>query len=186
MLGEVIIGSIGALAVMMIIFGSLLALIPLLVAIVSILATFLALGAITMVTPVSQLVEFLVSLIGLGIAIDYCLLIVTRWREEATRHPNDQAVILAMASAGRAVALSGVIVAAGLFCLVALPIPFLRSLGYGGLLIPAVTVTAALTLLPALLSAWGPRLDRRRRPPPDAACPAGAGQAEVGPRGPGP
>jgi RND superfamily putative drug exporter len=164
-LGEVIIGSIGALAVMIIIFGSLLAVIPLLVAIVSILATFLAIGAITTLTPVSQLVEFLVSLIGLGIAIDYSLLIVTRWREESTRLPNDQAVIGAMATAGRAVALSGVTVAVGLFCLILLPIPFLRSLGYGGLLIPAVTVVASLTLLPAMLSAWGPRLDRRRPAP---------------------
>jgi RND superfamily putative drug exporter len=161
-LGEVIIGSVGALAIMIIIFGSLLALIPLLVALVSILATFLAIGAITTATPVSQLVEFLVSLIGLGIAIDYSLLIVTRWREEATRRPNNEAVIVAVATAGRAVALSGVTVAVGLFCLILLPIPFLRSLGYGGLLIPAVTVVAALTLLPALLSAWGPRLDRRR------------------------
>jgi putative drug exporter of the RND superfamily len=163
-LGEVVIGAIGALVVLMLVFGSLLAVIPLLVAVVSILATFLALGAITTVTDVSQLVEYLVSLIGLGIAIDYSLLVVTRWREERDRgRPNDDAVVTAMANAGRAVVFSGATVAVGLFSLVLLPVPFLRSLGYGGLLIPLVTVVAATTLLPVLLGSWGPRLDRRTR-----------------------
>jgi putative drug exporter of the RND superfamily len=163
-LGEVMIGAMGALFVLMLVFGSLLAVIPLLVAVVSILATFLALGAITTVTDVSQLVEYLVSLIGLGIAIDYSLLVVTRWREERDRgRPNDDAVVAAMANAGRAVVFSGVTVAVGLFSLVLLPIPFLRSLGYGGLLIPLVTVVAAVTLLPVLLGSWGPHLDRRTR-----------------------
>src|SRR5665213_2977747 len=67
------------------------------------------------------------------------------------------------ATAGRAVAFSGVTVGVGLLTLVLLPVPFLRSLGYAGLLIPLVTVIAALTLLPVLLSAWGPRLDHRSR-----------------------
>ncbi len=160
-LGEVVIGSIGALVVLVLVFGSLLAVVPLLVAVVSILATFLALGALTTVTDVSQLVEYLVSLIGLGIAIDYSLLIVTRWREERARgRSNDDAVVVAVASAGRTVVFSGVTVAVGLFSLVLLPVPFLRSLGYGGLLIPLVTVVAAVTLLPVLLGSWGPRLDR--------------------------
>ena len=161
-LGEVVIGSIGALVVLVLVFGSLLAVLPLLIAVVSILATFLALGALTTLTDVSQLVEYLVSLIGLGIAIDYSLLIVTRWREERARgRSNDDAVVMAMARAGRTVMLSGATVAVGLFSLVLLPVPFLRSLGYGGLLIPLVTVLAAVTLLPVLLSSWGPRFDRR-------------------------
>ena len=161
-LGEVVIGSIGALVVLVLVFGSLLAVLPLLIAIVSILATFLALGALTTLTDVSQLVEYLVSLIGLGIAIDYSLLIVTRWREERVRgRSNDEAVVMAMARAGRTVMFSGATVALGLFSLVLLPVPFLRSLGYGGLLIPLVTVLAAVTLLPVLLSSWGPRFDRR-------------------------
>lgn len=163
-LGEVVIGSVGALVVLAVVFGSLLAVVPLFLAIASILTTFLALGALTTVAQVSQLVEYLVSLLGLGIAIDYSLLIVTRWREERARGlSNDQAIVVAMATAGRAVALSGLAVAVGLASLLALPVPFLRSLGYGGLLIPLVTVAAAMTLLPAMLSAWGPRLDRRRR-----------------------
>jgi len=161
-LGETVLGGLGALAVMMLIFGWLLALLPLLVAVVSILATFLGLGAITTVTQVSQLVEYLVSLIGLGIAIDYSLLVVTRWREErAGGRANDDAVVAAMTSAGKAVAYSGITVAVGLVSLVLLPIPFMRSLGYGGLLIPLVTVFTALTLLPLILASFGPRLDRR-------------------------
>jgi RND superfamily putative drug exporter len=162
-LGETLLGGAGALLVLAFVFGSFLAILPLLIAGVSILGTFLALGAITTVTPVSQLVEFLVSLIGLGIAIDYSLLVVTRWREERRRGAtNDDAVVTAMATAGRTVAFSGVTVAIGLFALVVLPIGFLRSLGYGGLLIPLVTVAVTLTILPVLLATWGPRLDRRR------------------------
>jgi RND superfamily putative drug exporter len=163
-LGETLLGGAGALLVLAFVFGSFLAILPILIAAVSILGTFLALGAITTVTPVSQLVEFLVSLIGLGIAIDYSLLVVTRWREERRRGAsNDDAVVTAMATAGRTVAFSGVTVAIGLFALVVLPVGFLRSLGYGGLLIPLVTVAVTLTLLPVLLATWGPRLDRSRR-----------------------
>jgi putative drug exporter of the RND superfamily len=163
-LGELMIGAIGALLVLVLIFGSFLAVAPLIVATVSILGTFLLLGALTTVTGISQLVEYLVALIGLGVAIDYSLLIVTRWREERDRgRSNDDAVVIAMTTAGRSVLFSGVTVALGLFALIAVPFAFVRSLGYGGLLIPLVTVIAALTLLPVLLSAWGPRLDRRRR-----------------------
>ena len=163
-LGEVALGAIGALLVLVLVFGSFLAVIPLILAGVSILATFLLIGVITALTNVTQLVEYLVALIGLGIAIDYSLLVVTRWREERDRgRSNDDAVVLAMSTAGRAVAFSGVTVAVGLLTLVLLPVPFLRSLGYGGLLIPLVTVAAALTLLPVMLSAWGPRLDHRGR-----------------------
>jgi putative drug exporter of the RND superfamily len=163
-LGEVVIGAIGALVVLVLVFGSFLAVVPLVVAAVSVLGTFLLLGAITTVTGVSQLVEYLVALIGLGVAIDYSLLVVTRWREERDQgRSNDEAVIMAMTTAGRSVLFSGVTVALGLFALIAVPFAFVRSLGYGGLLIPLVTVIAALTLLPVLLSAWGPRLDRRSR-----------------------
>jgi RND superfamily putative drug exporter len=161
-LGEVIIGGIGALVVLALVFGSFLSLIPLAIAAGSILATFLLLGLVTLFADVSQLVEYLVALIGLGIAIDYSLLIVTRWREERrTGSSNDEAIVTALLTAGRSVVFSGLTVGIGLFALVVLPIPFLRSLGYGGLLIPLVTVVAALTLLPVLLSTFGPRLDRR-------------------------
>ncbi len=163
-LGEVVLGAIGALLVLILVFGSFLALVPIILAGVSILATFLLIGAVTAFTNVSQLVEYLVALIGLGIAIDYSLLVITRWREERDRgRTNDEAVVVAMATAGRAVAFSGITVGVGLLTLVLLPVPFLRSLGYGGLLIPVVTVIAAISILPVMLSAWGPHLDRRSR-----------------------
>src|SRR5205823_10474875 len=105
-------------------------------------------------------VLFLVSLVGLGVAIDYSLLIVTRWREErAHGRENNEAVIAAMGTAGRAVVLSGLTVAIGLLALIVLPVPGLRSVGYGGMLIPLVSTAVALTLLPALLGGIGPRVD---------------------------
>jgi RND superfamily putative drug exporter len=132
-LGEVVIGAIGALLVLVLVFGSFLAVAPLIVAAVSILGTFLLLGALTTITGVSQLVEYLVALIGLGVAIDYSLLIVTRWREERDRgRSNDDAIVVAMTTAGRSVLFSAVTVAVGLFALIVVPFAFVRSLGYGG------------------------------------------------------
>jgi RND superfamily putative drug exporter len=157
---ETLVGGVGALVVLAFVFGSLLALVPLLVAGVSILAAFLAVYGLTLVTDVSFLVQFLVALIGLGVAIDYSLLLVTRWREERQRgHDREQAVHRAMATAGRSVVTSAGTVAVSLLVLVLLPVPFLRSVGYGGLLIPLASAVVALTLLPVLLATVGPRLD---------------------------
>jgi len=157
---ETLVGGVGALVVLAFVFGSLLALVPLLVAAVSILAAFLAIFGLTAVTDVSFLVQYLVALIGLGVAIDYSLLLVTRWREElAAGHDREQAVHRAMATAGRAVVTSAGTVAVGLLVLVLLPVPFLRSVGYGGLLIPLAAAAVTLTLLPVLLATVGPRLD---------------------------
>src|SRR5206468_6232649 len=85
---------------------------------------------------------------------------VVRWREERAHGlSGDAAVERAMQTAGRAVVLSGTTVAIGLLALVALPVPFLRSVGYGGMTIPLVSVAVALTLLPVVLAKLGPRLD---------------------------
>jgi RND superfamily putative drug exporter len=160
---ETLIGMAGALVILTLVFGSGLAVVPLLMAIPSILISFLLVGAIQQVTDVSFLVEYLVALIGLGVAIDYSLLVVTRWREERERGlGNEDAILAAGASAGHAVVLSGLTVAVGLLTLVVLPVPFLRSVGYGGMLIPLVAIVAAATLLPVTLVAWGPALDRHR------------------------
>ena len=134
-------------------------------AICSILVSFLLLYGLTAITDVSPIVQFLVALIGLGISIDYALLIVVRWREEREKGlEGDEAVAAAMGTAGRAVVFSGTTVAVGLLALIALPLPFLRSMGYGGLLIPLVATLVAITLLPVILATIGPRLDRRRDP----------------------
>ncbi|PUA80522.1 MMPL family transporter [Nocardioides currus] len=163
---EVLIGGIGALVVLGLVFGSLLAGLPLMVAAVSILGTFLALLGLTYLTDVSAVVEYLIALIGLGVAIDYSLLVVTRWREESAKGvDNDEAVRTAMATAGRSVVFSGVTVAVSLAALVLVPIPFLRSIGLGGLLIPLFSVAVSLTLVPALLSWAGPRMNWPRRKP---------------------
>jgi len=121
-------------------------------------------GGLTEVTAVSQIVEFLIALIGLGVAIDYSLLVVSRWREErAAGAGNEAAVRVAMAHAGRSVVFSGLTVAIGLLAMIVLPVPFLRSVGYGGVLVPLVSVAVSLTLLPVILATIGPRLDWPRR-----------------------
>jgi RND superfamily putative drug exporter len=159
---ETLIGMAGALIILALVFGSAIAIVPLLMAIPSILFSFLLVGGMSQLTDVSFLVEYLVALIGLGVSIDYSLLVVTRWREERERGlDNEAAIIAAGASAGHAVVLSGLTVAVGLLSLVVLPVPFLRSVGYGGMVIPLVALVAAITLLPTTLAAWGPALDRR-------------------------
>jgi RND superfamily putative drug exporter len=160
---ETAVGGLGALVVLAFVFGSLLALVPLAVAIVSILASFLVVYGITGVTEVNFMVQFVVALIGLGVAVDYSLLLVTRWREErAAGHEGEEAVRRAMATAGHAVVSSAVAVAIGLIVMLVVPVEFLRSVAYGGMIIPAVSALAALTLLPVVLATAGPRLDRRR------------------------
>jgi putative drug exporter of the RND superfamily len=157
---EAMLGGFGALLVLAFVFGSFLAIVPILMAIVSILTTFLVVWGLTTITEVSPIVQFLIALIGLGVSIDYSLLVVVRWREERAHGlSGDAAIERAMQTAGRAVVFSGTTVAIGLFALVALPVPFLRSVGYGGMLIPLISVIVALTLLPVVLSKLGPRLD---------------------------
>jgi RND superfamily putative drug exporter len=157
---EAMIGSVGALVILALVFASFLALLPLLIGGISVLATFLVVGGLTEVTGVSQIVEFLIALIGLGVAIDYSLLVVSRWREErAAGRDNAAAVIEAMNHAGRAVVFSGLTVAIGLLSMIVLPVPMLRSVGYGGVLVPLVSVVVSVTLLPVILATVGPRLD---------------------------
>jgi len=157
---EIVLGSVGALAVLAFVFASLMAFLPMLMAIIAIPTTFLAAYALTTVTDLSPIVQFLIGLVGLGIAIDYSLIIVVRWREERTHgHDVEEATLRAMATAGRAVVFSGTTVGIALLALVFLPLPFLRSMGYAGLLIPTISTAVAITLLPVLLTKFGPRLD---------------------------
>ncbi|HEX8861181.1 MAG TPA: MMPL family transporter, partial [Actinomycetes bacterium] len=161
---ETVIGGLGALVVLAFVFGSLLAFVPLLVALVSILGTFLVVSGLTRLTEVNFIIQYLVALIGLGVAIDYSLLVVTRWREErAAGHDPEEAVRRSIASAGRAVVFSAATVAVSLLVLAVVPIPFLRSIGFGSMLIPLVSMLVTLTLLPVVLATVGPRLDRRGR-----------------------
>jgi len=159
-MAEAMIGSVGALVILALVFASFLALLPLVIGGISVLATFVVVGGLTEVTGVSQIVEFLIALIGLGVAIDYSLLVVSRWREErAAGRDNTAAVTEAMNHAGRAVVFSGLTVAIGLLSMIVLPVPMLRSVGYGGVLVPLVSVAVSITLLPVILATIGPRLD---------------------------
>src|SRR4051812_3603165 len=177
---ESVLGGVGALVVLAFVFASLLAFVPILMAIVSIMTTFLLVWGLTAFTDVSPVVQFLIALVGLGIAIDYALLIVSRWREErAHGRSGDEAVQRAMETAGRAVVFSGTTVAIGLLAMVALPVPFLRSIGIGGLLIPLVSTLVAITLLPVVLSKVGNRLDWPHRRTDDRASRAWTRWAEL-------
>src|ERR671937_820360 len=148
-----------ALAVLLTVFGlSLAATIPFLFAAATITGTlgivFIFAHYMTMATYVTNLVQ----LVGLGIAIDYSLLVVYRFREELGRGgTKDDAIVRTMATAGRAVIFSGATVAIGLALLLFMPLPFIRSMGVGGFLIPLLSIIAAATLQPALLSLYGRR-----------------------------
>jgi RND superfamily putative drug exporter len=162
-----LLAALGALLVLAFVFRSFTAFVPLLIALVAIPTTFLLIWPLASVTDVSVIVQFLVALIGLGIAIDYALLVVVRWREERQQPDvtNESAVRNAMQHAGSAVVFSGTTVAISLLALLAVPIPALRSIGIAGLLIALVSVAVAVTLLPVVLATIGPRLDwpRNRR-----------------------
>ncbi|MDQ3162430.1 MAG: MMPL family transporter [Actinomycetota bacterium] len=162
-----LLAALGALLVLAFVFRSFTAFIPLLMALVAIPTTFLLVWPIASVIDVSVIVQFLVGLIGLGIAIDYALLVVVRWREERQQPnvTNEAAVQNAMQHAGSAVVFSGTTVAISLLALLVLPVPFLRSIGIAGLLIAIVSVAVAVTLLPVVLATVGPKLDwpRNRR-----------------------
>lgn len=163
LLAETLIAGVGALVVLLLLFGSALAVLPLVMATVAILVTFGVVWGLTAVMDVSFVVQFLVGLIGLGVAIDYALLITNRWREERAAGADDvTAVERAMVTAGASVVFSGVTVAVALAALVVLPVPFLRAMGFAGLLIPLFSVLVAITLLPVLLATVGRRLHRDR------------------------
>ncbi|MBD0329534.1 MAG: MMPL family transporter [Thermoleophilia bacterium] len=161
--GELFIAVPIALLILAFTFGTLAFLLPFAIAAAAITTT---LGLVWVAASFMELTTYLtnfVNLIGLGIAIDYSLLVVHRYREELRGgHPKAEAVVRTMNTAGRAIVFSGTAVAIGLALLLAMPLPFMRGFGVGGLLIPAVSVLAAVTLLPVLLYYLGRPLDRVR------------------------
>jgi RND superfamily putative drug exporter len=163
-LTEALIGGAGSLVILFFVFGTLPAvLIPIAIALASILNTFSLVWALTYLTNVSIIVQFLIALVGLGVAIDYALLMIFRFRDELREGEDvETALVETMTHAGRSVIVSGSTVAVGLLSMVILPLPFIRSIGIGGMLIPAVSVVAAITLLPALLATLGTRINSVR------------------------
>jgi len=150
----------------LLIFGSLAsALLPVLIGGIAILGAFTMLRLLTEFTDVSIFAINVITLLGLGLAIDYALFVVSRFREELARgRSTADAIAATMATAGRTVAFSGLTVAVALASLLLFPQVFLRSMGFGGMAAVLVAMVTALTLLPALLSVLGPRVDWGRVP----------------------
>ena len=150
--GELYIAIPIAFLILVFVFGTLAFLVPFMFAAASIPAT---LGIIWIVAHFLELTTYLqnlVMLIGFGISVDYSLLVVYRYREEIRGgRSREDAVVRTMETAGRAVVFSGTAVAIGLALMLFMPLPFMRGFGLGGLIIPAVSVVCALTLLPVLL-----------------------------------
>jgi RND superfamily putative drug exporter len=161
--GELYIAIPIALVILVFVFGTLSFLVPFLVAAAAIPVSLGIVWIFAHFMDLSTYLQNLVMLIGLGIAIDYSLLIVYRYREERARSgPGEGALVRTMATAGRAIVFSGSAVAIGLALMLFMPLPFMRGFGLGGLIIPLVSVLAGVTLLPILLYWFGPRLDRVR------------------------
>jgi RND superfamily putative drug exporter len=161
---EGLIGGLGALVILLFVFGTLPAvLMPIVVAVAAILNTFTLVWGLTYITNVSIIVQFLIALVGLGVAIDYALLMIFRFRDELREGEDvETALVETMTHAGRSVIVSGTTVAVGLLSLIVIPLPFIRSMGIGGMLIPLVSVITAITLLPALLATLGTRINSVR------------------------
>ena len=161
--GELYLAIPIALVILIFTFGTLSFLVPFIFTLVTIPTT---LGIIWIIANFMELTTYLtnlVSLIGLGIAIDYSLLMVYRFREELRNgQERDEAIVTMMNTSGRAVVFSGTAVAIGLALLLFMPLPFMRGFGVGGLIIPTVSVIAAMTFLPVILSLLGRRLERVR------------------------
>ena len=161
---EAVVGGAGALVILFFVFGTLPAvLMPILVAVAAILNTYTLVWALTYITDVSIIVQFLIALVGLGVGIDYALLMIFRFRDELREGSDvETALVETMTHAGRSVIVSGSTVAVGLLSMLVLPLPFIRSMGIGGMLIPAVSVLTAITLLPAMLAVLGERINSIR------------------------
>jgi putative drug exporter of the RND superfamily len=148
-----------AVLVLLAVFGlSVAVTMPFIFAACTVMATLAGVYVYAHFLTTATYVTNLVFLIGLGIAIDYSLLVIYRFREELLRGGDvEAAIIRTMQTAGRAVVFSGATVAIGLALLLFIPLPFVRSIGVGGFLIPLTSIAAALTLQPALLSLYGRR-----------------------------
>jgi RND superfamily putative drug exporter len=160
------------LLLMVLVFGSLVAAgLPLIVGVVAIIGTFLVLTIISSLTEVSIFSLNLTTGMGLGLAIDYSLFVVSRYREElrAGRVPHD-AVVRTVQTAGKTVAFSALTVAISLAALLVFPLAFLRSFAYAGIGVSLLAGVVAVVSLPALLAILGPRVNSlrlwRREPKP--------------------
>ncbi|HZQ35550.1 MAG TPA: MMPL family transporter, partial [Dehalococcoidia bacterium] len=160
------IGLVAAIFILLIAFGSVVAMgLPLATALVGIGSAFALVAFSANFLSFPTFVTAFASMIGLGVGIDYALFIVTRFREGLHNgHSVEDAVVLAIGTAGRAVSFAGIVVAIALLGLIAVGIPFIAAVGIGASIVVAMAVLVALTLLPALLGFAGTRVDRWQLP----------------------
>jgi RND superfamily putative drug exporter len=149
------------LVLLVLVFGSVVAAaLPLLVGVLSILGTFLVLQVMAMLTDVSIFALNLTTALGLGLAIDYSLFVVSRYREELRAgHGPRPAAVRTVRTAGRTVAFSALTVAAALCALLVFPIAFLRSFAYAGVAVALLAGLFSVLVLPALLGVLGHRVN---------------------------
>jgi putative drug exporter of the RND superfamily len=165
-IGELFIAIPIALLILAFVFGTLAFLIPFMFSAAAIPSTLAIIWIFAHFMELTTYLQNLVMLIGFGIAIDYSLLIVYRYREELRKDQNkEEAIVRTMNTAGRAVVFSGSAVGIGLALMLFMPLPFMRGFGIGGFAIPIVSILCALTLLPVLLYFLGAKLDRVRLVP---------------------
>jgi RND superfamily putative drug exporter len=155
-----------ALVLLLVVFGSVVAaLVPLGVGVLAVVGGIAGMFLVARVTDVSVYALNVVTLIGLGVAIDYSLFITNRFREEMRRgHSGNNAMAIAMATSGRAITFSGLTVAIGLSGMLFYQGTFLSSMGISGAIVVASAVFYGLTFLPALLAILGRNLGRGRIP----------------------
>jgi uncharacterized membrane protein YdfJ with MMPL/SSD domain len=145
--------------------GPVAAVLPLVIGVLSILGSFAVLRGLSVVTDISVFSVNVVTMLGLGLAVDYSLFIVSRYREELRAGVDRvQAVSTTLQTAGRTVAMSGLIVATSLASLMLFPQAYLRSMGLGGVAAVLIALAASLTVLPALLAILGHRVGAGRAP----------------------
>ena len=173
---ELIAGPLTLLLLLFIFRGVVAALVPLAIGALAVVGTFLVLFVVNEFTQVSVFALNLTTAMGLGLAIDYSLFIVSRYREELVHHEPAEAIERTVASAGRTVLFSALTVAASLCALLVFNLAFLRSFAYAGLAVAALAGLYAVVVLPAILAVLGRRIDAlpiRRRPLPEAGSEAG-------------
>jgi len=152
-----------ALVALVLVFGTLVsALIPLIIGCASVGVILFTIYGVAHLVDISIFALNLATMLGLGLAVDYCLFITSRFREELASGGSsvESAVAVAVGRAGRAVFFSGLTVLIGLAGLISFPLMFLRSIGVAGVIVVAISTSAALTLLPAVLTVIGYRIER--------------------------
>jgi RND superfamily putative drug exporter len=157
-----IVGVAAAVLILLVMFGSVIAMgLPIITAIFGVGLAVLLTLVLAAFIDFSTITTALISMMGLGVGIDYALFIITRFREErAAGRDVDASVITATDTAGRAVLFAGSIVVIALLGLFAIGIPFIGLLGLGGAIVVAISMMIAVGLMPALLSLAGPAMDR--------------------------